>query len=72
MISIYIQPNSLIYTISKCTQLLLGLALLKLGGQLSALYPEKYIYNIAGFPKIRAQELVDNLKKQNIPLFNFL
>jgi len=36
----------------------------QLGGQLSALYPEKYIYDIPGFPKIRAQELVDNLKKQ--------
>ncbi|MBM7570931.1 NAD(P)/FAD-dependent oxidoreductase [Aquibacillus albus] len=35
-----------------------------IGGQLSALYPEKYIYDIAGFPKIRAQELVDNLKEQ--------
>ncbi|WP_284141450.1 MULTISPECIES: NAD(P)/FAD-dependent oxidoreductase [unclassified Virgibacillus] len=34
------------------------------GGQLTALYPEKYIYDIAGFPKIRAQELVDNLEKQ--------
>ncbi|NRD76393.1 NAD(P)/FAD-dependent oxidoreductase [Bacillus sp. BRMEA1] len=36
----------------------------QLGGQLSALYPEKYIYDVAGFPKIRAQELVNNLKKQ--------
>ncbi|RST72965.1 NAD(P)/FAD-dependent oxidoreductase [Siminovitchia acidinfaciens] len=36
----------------------------KLGGQLSALYPEKYIYDVAGFPKVRAQELVDSLKKQ--------
>jgi len=35
-----------------------------LGGQLTALYPEKYIYDIAGFPKIRAQELVDNLEEQ--------
>ncbi|WP_226035877.1 NAD(P)/FAD-dependent oxidoreductase [Aquibacillus saliphilus] len=35
-----------------------------IGGQLSALYPEKYIYDIAGFPKIRAQKLVDNLKEQ--------
>ncbi|MUK90019.1 SidA/IucD/PvdA family monooxygenase [Ornithinibacillus sp. L9] len=34
------------------------------GGQLSALYPEKYIYDIAGFPKVRAQELVDNLEEQ--------
>ncbi|PID21303.1 ferredoxin--NADP(+) reductase [Sporosarcina sp. P3] len=36
----------------------------QLGGQLSALYPEKYIYDIAGFPKVRAQELVDNLIEQ--------
>lgn len=36
----------------------------QLGGQLSALYPEKYIYDVAGFPKIRAQELVNNLKAQ--------
>ncbi|MBM7649151.1 thioredoxin reductase (NADPH) [Bacillus ectoiniformans] len=36
----------------------------QLGGQLSALYPEKYIYDVAGFPKVRAQELVDNLKRQ--------
>ncbi|GAA0303392.1 thioredoxin reductase (NADPH) [Gracilibacillus halotolerans] len=40
-----------------------------IGGQLSALYPEKYIYDIAGFPKIRAQELIDNLKEQT-DLFN--
>lgn len=36
----------------------------QLGGQLAALYPEKYIYDVAGFPKITAQELVDNLSKQ--------
>lgn len=36
----------------------------QLGGQLSALYPEKYIYDVAGFPKITAQELIDNLKEQ--------
>lgn len=35
-----------------------------IGGQLSALYPEKYIYDVAGFPKVRAQELVDSLKEQ--------
>lgn len=34
------------------------------GGQLTALYPEKYIYDVAGFPKIHAQELVDNLEEQ--------
>lgn len=36
----------------------------QLGGQLSALYPEKYIYDIAGLPKVRAQELIENLKVQ--------
>jgi len=34
------------------------------GGQLTALYPEKYIYDVAGFPKIRAQDLVDRLEEQ--------
>jgi thioredoxin reductase (NADPH) len=36
----------------------------QLGGQLAALYPEKFIYDIAGFPKVRAQELVNRLKEQ--------
>ncbi len=36
----------------------------QLGGQLSALYPEKHIYDVAGFPKITAQELIDSLKQQ--------
>lgn len=36
----------------------------EVGGQLSALYPEKYIYDVAGFPEIKAQELVDQLYKQ--------
>lgn len=36
----------------------------QLGGQLSALYPEKYIYDVAGFPKVTAQELVERLKQQ--------
>ncbi|WP_249871172.1 NAD(P)/FAD-dependent oxidoreductase [Oceanobacillus saliphilus] len=39
------------------------------GGQLTALYPEKYIYDVAGFPKVRAQELVDRLEEQ-ISMFN--
>lgn len=36
----------------------------QLGGQLAALYPEKIIYDVAGFPEIKAQELVDQLVKQ--------
>jgi ferredoxin/flavodoxin---NADP+ reductase len=36
----------------------------ELGGQLSALYPDKYVYDIAGFSKIEAGELVSRLKEQ--------
>ncbi|MFC0233824.1 NAD(P)/FAD-dependent oxidoreductase [Vagococcus entomophilus] len=36
----------------------------ELGGQLATLYPEKYIYDIAGYPKIKARTLVHNLEKQ--------
>src|SRR6476646_7294273 len=35
-----------------------------LGGQLTTLYPEKYIYDVAGFPKVLAKELSDNLVQQ--------
>jgi thioredoxin reductase (NADPH) len=31
----------------------------QLGGQLMALYPEKYIYDVPGFPKVLAKEFVD-------------
>ena len=36
----------------------------QLGGQLATLYPEKYIYDIPGYPAIKANELVGNLEKQ--------
>ncbi len=39
-------------------------ALPELGGQLRALYPEKYIYDVAGFPKVRAKVLCDRLVEQ--------
>jgi len=34
------------------------------GGQLTALYPEKYIFDVPGFPKITARELAENLYTQ--------
>ena len=37
------------------------------GGQCSALYPEKPIYDIPGFPAIDAQDLIKNLEKQAAP-----
>lgn len=33
----------------------------EVGGQLTALYPEKYIYDVAGHPKILAKDLAKNL-----------
>jgi len=36
----------------------------QLGGQLAALYPEKHIYDVAGFPQITAGELVGQLQRQ--------
>ncbi|MEK4025104.1 NAD(P)/FAD-dependent oxidoreductase [Mammaliicoccus sciuri] len=36
----------------------------QLGGQLIELYPDKYIYDVGGFPKILAKDLVANLVTQ--------
>lgn len=35
-----------------------------LGGQVSALYPEKHILDVAGIPDIKAQQLIDQQKAQ--------
>ncbi|MQA60664.1 MAG: NAD(P)-binding protein [Actinophytocola sp.] len=37
------------------------------GGQVNAMYPEKQIYDIAGFPSVRGRELVDRLLEQAAP-----
>lgn len=42
-------------------------ALPEIGGQCTALYPEKPIYDIPGFPSVLAGELIDNLEKQAAP-----
>jgi thioredoxin reductase (NADPH) len=39
-------------------------SLTALGGQVTALYPEKWIYDVAGFPKILGRDLVNNLTEQ--------
>ena len=39
-------------------------ALPALGGQLQALYPEKYIFDVAGFPKVLAKDLVAGMVEQ--------
>src|SRR4051794_41406934 len=38
----------------------------ELGGQLVTLYPEKYIYDVAGFPKVLAKDLANNLIEQGL------
>jgi thioredoxin reductase (NADPH) len=40
-------------------------ALPEVGGQLVALYPEKFIFDVAGFPQILAKDLVRALVEQN-------
>src|SRR3982751_3093264 len=34
------------------------------GGQVTALYPEKFIFDVAGFPKIYGRDLIKNLVEQ--------
>src|SRR5467141_4742778 len=36
----------------------------QVGGQLTALYPEKYIFDVAGFPKVLAKDLVKGMAEQ--------
>lgn len=42
-------------------------ALPQIGGQLSEIYPHKPIYDIPGYPTIKAQELIDNQMEQIAP-----
>lgn len=37
------------------------------GGQITALYPEKLIFDIAGFPAVKGRDLVENLVNQAAP-----
>lgn len=37
----------------------------ELGGQLMALYPEKYVYDMPGFPEVLAKDLANSLIKQS-------
>jgi thioredoxin reductase (NADPH) len=39
----------------------------QVGGQLSEIYPKKPIYDIPGMPEVKAQDLIENLKKQIEP-----
>lgn len=42
-------------------------ALPEAGGQITAMYPEKQIFDVAGFPQVRGRDLVANLLAQAAP-----
>src|SRR5438874_160056 len=60
-----------LFAVFECGMLEMGChlfdALPAAGGQCSALYPEKPIYDIPGYPRIGAAELVDRLSEQAAP-----
>ena len=41
-----------------------------IGGQLVTLYPEKWIFDVPGYPKVLAKDLVEELRKQSIEQFD--
>jgi thioredoxin reductase (NADPH) len=42
----------------------------QIGGQLTALYPEKWIFDVPGHPKILAKDLVESLRRQALEQFD--
>src|SRR3954447_25137649 len=42
----------------------------EIGGQLTTLYPEKWIYDVPGHPKVLARDLVENLREQAVEQFD--
>ncbi|TMK39615.1 MAG: NAD(P)/FAD-dependent oxidoreductase [Actinobacteria bacterium] len=42
----------------------------ELGGQLTTLYPEKWIYDVPGFPRVLAKDLVEQLREQTLEQFD--
>src|SRR5947207_3759336 len=42
----------------------------EIGGQLTPLYPEKWIYDVPGYPRVLAKDLVEQLREQAIEQFD--
>jgi thioredoxin reductase len=42
----------------------------QIGGQLTALYPEKWIFDVPGLPKVLAKDLVEQLRRQALEQFD--
>jgi len=60
-----------LFAVFECGMLKMRTALIDtleaVGGQCSALYPEKPIYDVPGFPAVQAGDLIENLKAQAAP-----
>jgi ferredoxin/flavodoxin---NADP+ reductase len=41
----------------------------EIGGQLTTLYPEKWIFDVPGYPRVLARDLVEELRKQAVEQF---
>ena len=41
-----------------------------IGGQLTTLYPEKWIYDVPGYPRMIAKDLVEQLREQSVEQFD--
>ena len=41
-----------------------------IGGQLTTLYPEKWIFDVPGYPRVLARDLVDRLREQTLEQFD--
>jgi ferredoxin/flavodoxin---NADP+ reductase len=41
-----------------------------IGGQLTTLYPEKWIYDVPGYPRVLAKDLVEQLREQSVEQFD--
>src|SRR4051794_24164479 len=42
----------------------------EIGGQLTTLYPEKWIYDVPGYPRVLAKDLVEQIREQSIEQFD--
>ena len=42
----------------------------EIGGQLTTLYPEKWVFDVLGYPRILAKDLVEKLREQSLDQFD--
>ena len=42
----------------------------EIGGQLTTLYPEKWVFDVVGYPRIIAKDLVEQLREQSLDQFD--